>query len=134
MPTKSLDFNNPPRTALGSVINGMCYDAHNTAVEHGFYEELDEVQNYLQVNDQPQKHADTGTFFTLGQLAKIASEVGEAVSAIQHGEYLQLHEELADIVIRTFDLAEYLGCRLGDCIVLKMKKNKDRPYKHGKLC
>lgn len=134
MPTKSLDFNNPPRTALGSVINGMCYEAHKNASEHGFYEDINELLDYLQVNDQPEKHAVGEMLFTLGQLAKISSEVGEAVGAIQHGEYLQLYEELADIVIRTFDLAEYLGFRLGDCIVLKMEKNKNRPYKHGKVC
>lgn len=134
MPTKSLEFNNPPRTALGSVINGMCYEAHKNAVEHGFYEDHDDLQDYLQVNDQPEKHAVAAVDFTLAQLAKIAGEVGEAVDAIQHGEYLQLHEELADIVIRTFDLAEHLDCRLGDCIVLKMERNRSRPYKHGKVC
>ena len=134
MPTKSIEFNNPPRSALGSVINGVCIDAHENAVQHGFYDDIREMQEYLQVNDQPEKHAVCADMFTLAQLAKIASEVGEAVGAIQHGEYLQLHEELADIVIRTFDLADYLGCRLGDCIMLKMKKNKERPYKHGKLC
>ena len=134
MPNKSLDFNNPPRTAIGSIINGLCFDAHDTAVQHGFYEELYETQDYLQANDQPEKHASVGVDFTLAQLAKIASEVGEAVGAIQYGEYFQLREELADIVIRTFDLAEHLECRLGDCIMLKMKKNRERPYKHGKVC
>lgn len=134
MRTKSLEFNNPSRTALGSVINGMCHEAHKIAIEHGFYEDIDDLQDFLQVNDQPEKHAAAGTDFTLAQLAKIASEVGEAVGAIQHGECFQLYEELADIVIRTFDLAEHLGCRLGDCIVLKMDKNKNRPYKHGKVC
>lgn len=134
MPNKSIDFNNPPRTTLGSIVNGLCFDAHKNAVEHGFYEELADMQEYLQAKDEPKKLADCEMFFVLGQLAKICSEVGEAVSAIQHGEYLQLREELADVVIRTFDLAEYLDCRLGDCIMLKMKKNKERPYKHGKVC
>lgn len=134
MPTKSLDFNCPARTALGSVVNGMCMEAHETAVEHGFYDEIDEIEEYLREKEEPEKDAEVRTMFILAQLSKIGSEVGEAVGAIQHGEYLQLHEELADIVIRTFDLADYLGCRLGDCIVLKMKKNENRPYKHGKLC
>ena len=56
------------------------------------------------------------------------------MGAIQHGEYLQLHEELADVVIRVFDLADYLDFRLGDCVMLKMEKNRKRPWKHGKLC
>lgn len=134
MPTKSLDFANPPKTPIGSVINSLCVEAHEMARSKGFYEDIEDLQDYLQVNDQPEKHAVAGTDFTLAQLAKIASEVGEAVSAIQHGEYLELHEELADICIRVFDLAGHLDVRLGDCIILKMDKNRKRPYKHGKVC
>lgn len=134
MPNKSLDFNNPPRTAMGSVINTLCHEAHNIAVEHGFYEEQVDLEEYLASKDEPDKHALATTNFTLAQLAKVACEVGEAVDAIQHGEYLQLHEELADVVIRVMDLAGYLEFRLGDCIMLKMEKNRKRPWKHGKLC
>lgn len=134
MPNKSLDFNNPPRTAMGSVINTLCHEAHDIAVEHGFYEEQVDLEEYLASKDEPDKHALATTNFTLAQLAKIASEVGEAVGAIQHGEYLQLHEELADVVIRVMDLAGYLEFRLGDCVMLKMEKNRKRPWKHGKLC
>lgn len=130
----NMDYTNPPRTALGSVINGMCYEAHRNAVEHGFYEEINERLDYLQVNDQPEKHAAASRDFVLAQIAKIAGEAGEAVSAIQHEDDSQLLEELADIVIRTFDLAEHLNGRLGDCIVMKMDANKKRPYKHGKVC
>lgn len=134
MPNKSLDFNNPPRTAMGSVINTLCHEAHNIAVEHGFYEEQVDLEEYLASKDEPDKHALATTNFTLAQLAKVACEVGEAVDAIQRGEYLQLHEELADVVIRVMDLAGYLEFRLGDCIMLKMEKNRKRPWKHGKLC
>ena len=134
MPNKSLDFNNPPRTAMGSVINTLCHEAHNIAVEHGFYEEQVDLEEYLASKDEPDKHALATTNFTLAQLAKVACEVGEAVDAIQHGEYLQLHEELADVVIRVMDLAGYLEFRLGDCIMFKMEKNRKRPWKHGKLC
>ena len=134
MPNKSLDFNNPPRTAMWSVINTLCHEAHDIAVDHGFYEEQVDLEEYLASKDEPDKHALATTNFTLAQIAKIASEVGEAVGAIQHGEYLQLHEELADVVIRVMDLAGYLDFRLGDCVMLKMEKNRKRPWKHGKLC
>jgi len=134
MPTKSLDFRLPPKSAIGSVVNSLAFEAHKTATEHGFYEEFDNMQDYLSANDQPDMHAFTHQQMALAQLAKIASEVGEAVGAIQHGEYFQLHEELADIIIRTLDLAEFLDCRIGDCVMLKMEKNRHRPYKHGKVC
>lgn len=134
MPKNSLDFRLPPKTPIGSVVNGLSLEAHSTAVQHGFYEEFDDMEDYLALHDQPEKHALGQQLMTLAQLSKIGSEVGEAVRAIQHGEYYQLHEELADIIIRTLDLAAFLDCRIGDCVVLKMEKNKERPYKHGKVC
>lgn len=40
--------------------------------------------------------------------------------------------ELADVVIRCFDMADYYGIDLEAAIIEKMKFNKTRPYKHGK--
>lgn len=40
--------------------------------------------------------------------------------------------ELADVVIRCFDMAEYYGIDLESAIIEKMEFNKTRPYKHGK--
>ena len=40
--------------------------------------------------------------------------------------------ELADIVIRCFDMADYYGIDLEDAIIEKYEFNKTRPYKHGK--
>ena len=123
-----------PKTAVGSVISGMASEIHDNAVKHGFYEEADDMIAYLAVNDLPGLVKVTKTNFVLAQLAKIMSEGGEAVAAIQHDEWEELPEELADIVIRTLDLADYLGYPIGDVILAKMEKNKNRPYKHGKVC
>jgi NTP pyrophosphatase (non-canonical NTP hydrolase) len=40
---------------------------------------------------------------------------------------------LADIVIRTMDLAEYMGINLAEEIQAKMVRNSTREHKHGKL-
>lgn len=40
--------------------------------------------------------------------------------------------ELADVVIRCFDMADYYGIDLESAIIEKMEFNKTRPYKHGK--
>ena len=40
--------------------------------------------------------------------------------------------ELADVVIRCFDMADYYGIDLEDAIIEKFEFNKTRPYKHGK--
>lgn len=39
--------------------------------------------------------------------------------------------ELADAVIRIFDLAEFLEIDLEHFITMKMNYNRDRPYRHG---
>jgi len=43
--------------------------------------------------------------------------------------------ELADVVIRVFDLAAHLNIDLLEALERKMEYNKHRPYRHGgKLC
>ena len=128
------EYMNPPMNGVGSVINGLAKDIHDNAVQHGFYEDVEELLNYLNVNDQTWHSEVSKMNFILAQLAKIASEVGEAVSAIQHGDQNGLREEIADIAIRTLDLGAYIEPRIGDCIMLKHEKNRARPYKHGKKC
>lgn len=116
-------------------FNECCKQAHTTALNHGFYDDYNNLDDYLSVNDQPQMGAIAYRNFILAQLAKIASEVGESVSVVQkQKDYEGLAEELADIVIRTMDLATFMGYELGTHIALKMAKNEARPYKHGKIC
>jgi len=40
--------------------------------------------------------------------------------------------ELADVVIRCFDMADFYGIDLESAIIEKHRFNKTRPYKHGK--
>lgn len=40
--------------------------------------------------------------------------------------------ELADVVIRCFDMADYYGIDLENAIIEKMEFNKTRSFKHGK--
>ena len=39
--------------------------------------------------------------------------------------------ELADAVIRIFDLAEHMGIDMGEMLMIKMHFNKTRPFRHG---
>ena len=43
-------------------------------------------------------------------------------------------EELADVIIRMFDLADAMGVDLQSEVCQKMAVNELRPYKHGKEC
>lgn len=118
-----------------TVLNDLAEKAHKTAVEHGFYDDYSDLCEAVMAADAPHAAKTAQRDFVLAQLAKIASEVGECVDVVQKQEdYDGLGEELADIVIRTMDLASFMGYALGDLVSAKMIKNESRPYKHGKLC
>lgn len=120
---------------ISDAINEAAYNAHYNASGHGFYEDIDNIVDYLDVNDQPKLAKKVQRMFILSQLAKIASEIGECVAVIQKQEYYEgLSEELADITIRTMDLAKYLGYNHGNDVAAKMERNTQRPRLHGKIC
>jgi NTP pyrophosphatase (non-canonical NTP hydrolase) len=80
------------------------------------------------------------------RLMLIVSEAAEALESYREGhaptDYWYggsdgnkpegIPSELADIVIRVFDLAEIHGIHLGAAILDKMQYNEGRPYLHGK--
>lgn len=120
---------------IAETINFAAKLAHENAAGHGFYDEIDQSMDYLLVNDQPRRAETARRNFILAQLAKIASEVGECVAVVQKQQYYEgLSEELADITIRTMDLAAYMNYQHGNDVAAKMERNSSRPRLHGKLC
>ena len=67
-------------------------------------------------------------------IALIHSELSEALEADrkQYGVE-KVAEELADVVIRTFDLAEAMYIDIARAILAKNAKNKGRTWRHGGL-
>ena len=117
-------------------LNDIVKAAHRSAIEHGFYEDFEARYRYLRNAGMHELARADLRSFTLEQLSKIASEVGEAVQAIQRKDVNseELRTELADIIIRTADLAGYLDIDLGKAVHEKMMINKRRARLHGKLC
>jgi NTP pyrophosphatase (non-canonical NTP hydrolase) len=106
-------------------INGLAEfvkDVHHNAVEHGWYDE--------------------GLNFT-EKLLMIYSEVGEVLEEYRNNrKYTETYyredgkpegipAELADIVIRVFDLCGACGIDIESAIIEKHEFNKTRPYRHG---
>jgi len=72
-------------------------------------------------------------------LCLIHSEVSEALEAyrndIPEGEIGCLSEELADVVIRVWDMCEYLEIDIAEAVNKKHIINLSRPYRHrNKRC
>lgn len=66
------------------------------------------------------------------KLALIHTEVSEATECLKKGlGREELGSELADILIRTLDLAEYFGFDMADELLKKHEVNKTRPYLNG---
>lgn len=89
----------------------------------------------------PMSNDEQEIYLTLAKLALIGEEVGEAVSAVRKNLIREedaeagqdtLEVELADILIRCFDLAHWHRIDLMRAVMRKMAKNSSRPYRHGK--
>ena len=64
----------------------------------------------------------------------IVTELAEAMESYRHQDDDNFREEIADTFIRLLDLCGGLGIDIEEEINKKSQKNKNRPYKHGKIC
>lgn len=111
--------------------------AHCAAKEKGFYAPYESIQFAAEFGISAERLA-----VQLDQacLARVMSEVGEAVEALRHGnppaEKIHGHtheeEELADTFIRLLDYCGHKGYDIGAAIIKKMAYNEGRPFLHGK--
>ena len=104
-------------------IDDLVKKAHENATKHGFWNFYDNLADEYEETKQALK----SQFLML-----IVGEVSEAMEGLRKSDTDNFKEELADIVIRTCDLAGGLDIDLEAEIIKKMEKNKNRPYKHGK--
>lgn len=102
-------------------INDLVNEAHQNAIDKGWYEE-------------PKSFGD---FISLAH-----SELSEALEEFRQGKKVReiyyagekpcgIPTELADLVIRVFDMCGYYGIDLEKAIDLKMAYNKTRSHRHG---
>jgi NTP pyrophosphatase (non-canonical NTP hydrolase) len=100
------------------ALNSLQLEAYAISDDHGFHGEPD----------------DRSIPMSFMRLALIHTEVAEATEELRHKEidWAKFVDELADIIIRTVDLAEVHGLNIGDAVTSKMEQNRARPFKHGK--
>jgi NTP pyrophosphatase (non-canonical NTP hydrolase) len=56
----------------------------------------------------------------------------DAVTQMTDMQEADFTEELADIVIRVLDVAGYFDLDIGDAVIEKIERNRNRPARHGK--
>lgn len=110
-------------------LNELAKIIHDNATEKGFY---DNIQLTLSncCGSERKNHLNT---FICQQLILIVSEVCEAVDALRKEDSPNFREEIADTVIRLFDLSAFLNIDIDEEITDKMEKNKTRGRLHNKL-
>lgn len=97
----------------GRTLNELSKLCHRIAVEKGFWDEQRNIGEALML---------------------IVTELAEAMEAHRRQDAENFREELADTFIRLLDLCGGLGIDIEEEIYQKSLRNKNRPYKHGKIC
>lgn len=131
-------------------IDDVARSAHRNSVRHGFWDDVDGGEGCFRPTREQ----------IVERLALIVCEATEAVEALREnvpdaletpdgrrlpydpargpatappdGKPVGPASELADVVIRAFDLMEGLGYDVGAVLHMKMRYNRTRPYRHGK--
>ena len=116
---------------LGKKITDLSAEICDISDEKGFWD-IEDISEFAIV---PIKLALIGD--EVSEALKVHREEYEGVEGprLNHMTEQQekdFTEELADIVIRTLDLAGGLSLDIGNSITEKIKKNKKRSHRHGK--
>lgn len=118
-------------------VEELWYECGIRARENGWHE------RFNQICDEGDSEAELEHVIT--KMALITCEVSEAIEELRSGKlawetyYSEggkpegVPSELADVVIRTMDLAYMLSIDLPEIIEEKLNYNDTRGYKHGKV-
>lgn len=105
-------------------LNELTKIIHESARAKGFWDDYDTstLKNSM--------------YFVAAKLLLISSEVNEAAEELRKkGSRMistEFKSELADILIRTLDLAGGLEINIENAVNKKLETNQDRPHKHNK--
>lgn len=127
------------RTTLAMAMKAFQDWCHQNAVNKGFWDEVI-------LGESPMGDEITLPWNFGEKIALIQSEPSEALEKYRKTlgkglpeesdehcpEHGGIEIELADTIIRCFDLAGKLGYDIGKAMVAKMEFNESRPYKHDK--
>jgi NTP pyrophosphatase (non-canonical NTP hydrolase) len=121
------------------MINQLALEIHENSKSKGFYDETVNIPEKIALIHSEASEAleadreDKYSKLKTAGLENMLKESDEVFSAIfRVGVKDTFQDELADIVIRVFDLAACKGIDIENHILAKMRYNSLRPHKHGK--
>jgi NTP pyrophosphatase (non-canonical NTP hydrolase) len=110
-----------------AVLNDLAEAIGSINDAKGFREPWKQRRN----EDDAMNIVGTKLMLTVSELAEALEEMRDK-GVDTHGNHGSFGEELADAVIRIFDLADMLRIPIGDEVIRKMLKNADRPHMHDR--
>ena len=114
-------------------ISDLITLSHETAQSKKFWDALKEFRSEGQEKFDDEVYVSVLSQMYGNRLMHVVRELGEAWEEFRvNGHTKDFDEELADSAIVLFDLCGAMGVDLEKSILKKMKKNEDRPDKHGK--
>lgn len=125
-----------------TTLNEWAAKCHKCSTDHGFWDNNGMFKRLIAdadliLSDRNDLDKELEGLMVSQRLALIHSEVGEALEAHRMGNFgleakSTFEDELADILIRVFDLAGHMAIDLDKQVEWKYNHNLGRPHKHGK--
>ena len=128
-------------------INEFVKEVGENAVAHGWWDEERSFGELIALchselsealEEYRQGNLPTETYYSCNQCGEKCTYVEKQFNNCTHKQGLTIHgkpegipSELADVIIRIFDMCHHYGIDIESMLIDKHEFNKSRPYKHG---
>ncbi len=114
-------------------LNALAEDVYETAAEKGWHPDgyadtPDKVDNYVP-RAIANIHGETSELWEAYRANKLHAPCDK--SGAMERPLTCLEEEIADVVIRSLDMAAKMGVDIGEAVRIKCAYNRTRPQRHG---